>query len=457
MSDISTDGQCGAGWCAIVAALIVSVSGMALTTTDINAAETEEEKKPVVFSPDDSPLFSGDTWDSVMAAGTWKASTGMRFRADDCDEADNGDAGWSFIKASWESGTVHGMQIGLGGLFVTELWSNDAYDDMFKDGKFGERGKWTESYLRYTLPGETTSVLVGRAKGSKFGKPASGDGDFYEGLGVSFDGISNVSLKAHVTNAWLDNASESWDLDGIDKSWAEMDDVSGKVSHGRGSYGDFAYTLMADIDAVPDTLTLTPYLQTQSDVGTSYGISFDLSHPVSDSATLGLEGAYNYFHEDTPNKYYPDDDSFSQGLIRASAAVEDFELGAGYYGMSDDVLAFSSTKDSGLGAKLLIVDEMDPLEEGAGYGGTPGDNTYFLDAAYSYGPMSFNAMYGWVREARTANGNRDGDGRELDLTFGLDLTENLSLELFYANVVDDHSADGDNSQDVYAGGVTYKF
>ncbi|MFW5922834.1 MAG: hypothetical protein ACOCSQ_00460, partial [Planctomycetota bacterium] len=100
---------------------------------------------------------------------------------------------------------------------------------------------------------------------------------------------------------------------------------------------------------------------------------------------------------------------------------------------------------------------MDPLEEGAGYGGTPGDNTYFLDAAYSYGPMSFNAMYGWVREARTANGNRDGDGRELDLTFGLDLTENLSLELFYANVVDDHSADGDNSQDVYAGGVTYKF
>lgn len=439
--------------------LVVVVAGFAGMCSAEVAAEEDKEEKEENWEYLLPGSFGGDLLGETAGLGTWKGELGMQFRSetDHGDEEDDGDAGWGYFQVSWESGPIGGLQLGLGGLFVTELWANDGFDGLFSDGgKFDENAKWTEAYLKYTLPSENTYFLLGRAKTKKFGKPAAGDGDFAEGVGVTMKEIQDLTVRAHVVRAWLDNASPSWDMDGIDKKWADMDDVSSKVDHHKGEFGDYAYTLMVDWDVIPGMFTLTPYVQTQQDVGTSYGAAFELSHAVSDSVTVGLDGAFNWFREDTPDSYWPDDGDFSQRLIHAGMEYKNFNFGVGYYSMSDDVLVLNDSRASDLGA-LFIVDEFDPMENDAVYGENPGNETYFVNADYTYGPFTLGAVYGQVRNGRTANGRRDGDGTELDVTLNVKLAKNLDLELFYADVDDGYSGDGDDSHKVYGGALSYKF
>ncbi len=444
-------------------------------------AGSAEKKEPVLLNFDNKALLSGHTWDDTLAAGEWDAELGMQFRGEDPDEGDDGDAGWGYLEISWESGPLHGLQLGLGGLLVTPLWESDAFEDEVfdDDGVFQQQERWTEVYLKYTLPGSKSFLLLGRADEGLFGEPAAGDGDFYEGFGITIKGIPRVTIKAHAVKEWINNASPSWDFDGMDSQWAEMEEASLEVGEdtpfGAGDadeFGDLAYTFMTEIEAVKDVLTLSPYVQYHEDVAACFGTGFEFEHSVNDLMAVGLEGAYVWHQEDTPDEYWPDDEDFDQKLVHAYVKIKGFRFGAGYFGISDDIPLFNGPPGSGQFEEdfkdVFLMDEMDPMEEDLGkYGEQGGGDTYYFDAGYSRGPFSIDVLYGEVDNAiaEDENGNAcdDGEARELNIILGLQITEKLEAEFIYADVEDEYSgddgADGedDRSHAMYGGALVWKF
>ena len=432
--------------------------------------------EPVMFSFNNDALLSGHTWNDALAAGTWEGELGMQFRSegDYEDSDDDGDAGWGYLEMGWTSDAFHGLQFGLGGLYITEWWANDDFEDLFRDGEdFGTHGRWTEVYLKYNIPGSKSFLLLGRADEGMFGEPAAGDGDFYEGFGITIKDIPRVTIKAHAVKEWMNNASPSWDLDGMDPEWAELEQASLEVGEdtafGAGNadeFGELAYTLMTEIEVVPDLLTLSPYVQYHEDVAAVFGSGFELEHAVNDGLTLGLDGAYVMIQEDTPDEYWPDDEDFNQTLIRSYAKVKGFSFGVGYYSMSEDIPLFNGLPGSGQFETdlkdIYLVDEMDPMKEDiAKYGEQAGNDTYFVELGYAHGPFSIEVVYGTVDNAlaedQNGNATDDGEGDELDIFLNMQITERLEAELFYADISDDYAEDGDDSHDVYAGFLAWKF
>ena len=425
------------------------------------AADTAKGE-PVVFSFADDALLSGYTWDDALAAGKWEGELGMQFRSEGGyeDSGDDGDAGWGYLEMGWTSDSFHGLQLGLGGLYTTEWWANDNFDNTFSDGgDFETQARWTEVYLKYNIPNSKSFLLLGRADEGMFGEPAAGDGDFYEGFGLTVKDIPRVTIKAHAVKEWLNNASPSWDFDGMDNEWEELEDAAGNKQY---DFGELAYTLMTEIEVVPDLLTLSPYAQYHEDVAAVFGSRFELEHAVNDALTLGLDGAYVMVQEDTPDEIWADDEDFEQTLVRTYAKVKGFSFGVGYYSMSEDIPIFNGLPGTGQFdddlKDIFLVDEMDPMQEDlAKYGEQAGNDTYFVEIGYARGPFSIEVVYGTVDNALTEQGNDEGEADELDIIVGMQITERLEAELAYADVEDDYTPDGDDSHNLFAGAVSWKF
>ena len=198
----------------------------------------------MIFSP---AAYAGDTLlggtpfadavDKAARETTVDAEVGIQFRHEDHEVADasgehKGSAGWSYGQVEIETGSMHGFQVGLGGVAVQRLWTRDRFDntiagdEIFEDDVFFDRhdAYWTEGYLKYTLPNRKTSFILGRADDGKFGEPASGDGDYYQGIGVTVKDFPGLTIRSHVVNAWTNDASASWDFDGIQENWVKLKD-----------------------------------------------------------------------------------------------------------------------------------------------------------------------------------------------------------------------------------------
>jgi hypothetical protein len=294
------------------------------------------------------------------------------------------------------------------------------------------------------LPGTKTSFILGRADDGKFGEPASGDGDFYQGIGLTIKDFPGLKIRAHAVNAWTNNASASWDSDGIQDNWVSLRDESIFAALPAREASEWAYTLMVGIDIIKDKLWLMPYVQHQGDVGTSYGAELEASHKINNSFSLGLEGAYAIFNEDTPNDLRPDDGDISQYIInpyiKYSIDKWKFKFGGGYYGISDDIPPFNSLAEGGDDFEdLFIWDEFDPMNDDIGkYGEQQDNDTYFLHGSIGYGPVELKVIYGWVKNAVVEDGwIYNGEGSELDVFLSVDITDSIDLDLIYCTVDDD--------------------
>lgn len=417
-----------------------------------------------------------------VVPGTWEGELGMQFRAEQHEDdefvvggepEDSAETGWGYLELSWVSEPVYGTQVGLGGLAVTDLWQKDGFDgnnDIFADDAvFADRAKWTQGYLKHNITAESY-LIAGRADDDLFGEPATGDGDYYQGLGLTIASIPRVTLRAHAVNEWLNDASPSWDFGGVNDRWAELREGSLEVGEDVGAdtssrFGSVAYTAMADIEAVTGMLTVSPYVQHHSDVATSLGTSVEAEKPVSDMLSLGLEGTWATHLEDTPDELWPHDEDFQQRLIRGYGKVRGVELGVGYYSISHDRIIFNGPPGSGQFERdfkdIYILDEMDPMEEDIGkYGEQQGGGTIFADASFSWGPVSLAVLYGVVDGAAADVGGvetDDGEGSELDVKLGFDISESLTAHLFYADVQDDFAGDGEQGYDMLAGALIYSF
>ena len=428
-----------------------------LTTTAM-----AEEKEWSQLVPEKA---GGNIIDSLAEGSSWDAELGIQFRENVTDEiegeGEDVEAGWGYLEFGWESGSVHGLQLGVGGLAITELWYGEVSEGLFDNGgDFGRHERWTEAYIKYSLPNTKTHFILGRADDGKFGEPVAGDGDYYQGIGVTIKDIPRITIKAHAVNAWLNDASASWDMDGIQSDWQDMDDVVRDEGGIESDAGDFAYTLMTEINAVDNFLTVTPYVQYHKDVATSLGTSFNAESVLRESLTVGLDGAYVKHFEDTPDAASATDEDVSQRALYAYGKFKNLKLGIGYYGISDDIPIFNTKSEGGDDFEdVFIMDEFDPMEQDlAKYGETQGNDTFYIDAGYSYGPFDLEVAYGWCKNAVVQDAwNRDGEATELNVILGLNITENLKGELAYVSLSDDYTGDKDRSMDYVAGSLAYKF
>lgn len=423
--------------------------------------------------------------DKAAKETTVKAEAGIQFRYEDREVPDaagehDGSAGWFYGQAEIETGSVNGFQVGLGGVAVQRLWAKGRFDnaiagdEVFEDHVFLDRhdAYWTEGYLRYTVPDRKTSFILGRADDGKFGEPASGDGDYYQGFGVTVKEIPGLTIRSHVVNAWTNDASAGWDFDGIQENWEKLEDEDGFANTVNREASDWAFTLMVDWEVIKDVLVVTPYTQHQGDVGTSFGIEMKAGSKMSDSVALGIAGAYARFYEDTPDDLWPDDRDMSQYIINPyvlySANKWKFKFGGGYYTISNDIPPFNSIGEGGDDLEdLFIWDEFDPMgEDIAKYGEQQNNKTYFLQAGIGYRPFGLEIIYGWVDSAVVEDGwLYQGEGSELDVYLSVDITDAIGLELIYCDLDDDFSGptdiagktDPNRSFRLVGGGFRYKF
>jgi hypothetical protein len=421
-----------------------------------------------------APASVGDTLlpesvSDVLKKGAKEASIdaefGMQWRHESYEEKDAaGDdksrAGWAYAELGLLSGSMVNFQLGLGAIGVHELWAKDRADNevpgdnIFKDDVFEFKSFWTEAYLKYSVPKTKTHFILGRADDGLFGEPRSGDGDYYTGFGVTVKDIPQVKIRAHVVTEWVNNASTSWDYDGIQEDWVQLSD-EGK---------DAAYTLIVDAEAIEDLLDLQGYVQHHGDVGTSYGLTLEAEYDLNDMSAIGLEGTYARFSEDTPDTISADDSNMSQYIINPYVKYSKNKwkgsFGVGYYHISDHIPPFNTLAEGGDDFEdIFIWDEFDPMEEDlAKYGEQQNNKTYFIHAGLGYGPVYLKAIYGWVDDAIIEDGlTYEGEATELDVYLNVNITENVELELVYCDVDDDFKVDGDRSFSHFSGLLAYKF
>lgn len=423
----------------------------------IAAAPTTARAQSMGFGPDRDSILRTALIDKATDEDAWEGELGFNWRAENPDEGDDGSAGWGYLDLFWESGSMYGFQVGAGALATLKAWDDDPInlDDLFQD-----EAVWTQIYVTYTIPDTKTRFLLGRADDGMFGEPNGGDGDYYQGFGIISEDIPRITLKAHAVNEWINDASASWDFDGIQEDWQEMDDVIREVGGESEDSGDFAYTLIAAVDVIPDRLEVTPHLQYQKDVALSLGLSLEGEIPINENFTVGGEGVYLYHFEDTPDSVNSDDEDLSQTLISIYGKFKGLKAGFGFYTMSDDVPIFNTIGEGGDDFEdVFVMDEIDPMEEDlAKYGEQPNNKTWYVYAEYGYGPFDLGVIYGWVDDAIVEDGlSYDGKAQELDVFLDIGLTENLSAELVYINLQDDYADDGDRSMDVFAGSFAYSF
>lgn len=391
---------------------------------------------------------------------------------------DTANAGWAYTELEVETGSMWGAQLGVGGVFVQELWTEDLADDDIFDfggtfGQFARDAFWTEAYLKYTIPNMKTYFMLGRADDKKFGEPASGDGDYYQGFGVTVGDIPRVKIRAHAVNEWANDASASWDYDGIQDTWAHMDDAgqfNGLVGENA---SDWAYTFIVNVEAVPDILEVEPYLQHQGDVGTAYGLELEAEYGIN-SVAVGMEGAWARLREDTPRDINNDDEDISQYIINPYVKLSmkdlgmNFKFGAGYYHISDDIPPFNTYAEGGDDFEdLFIWDEFDPMEEDiAKYGEQQNNDTYFVHAGFGWGPFDLEAVYGWCDDAVIENGwEYKGEGTELDIFLDIAITKAIKAQVVYCDIDDDFdgptqpfgNVDDDKSFYHFSGLICYSF
>lgn len=420
---------------------------------------------------EESKTLLGDTApgravDRLISAGETSGEIGITARWESPDDGDSDDGGLAYFEPKWTSGKVHNLQFTIGGLITSRIWEDDTMlTDSYPDS---QDGLLTEAYLTYSLPGTKTQFLLGRADDGVFYEPVHGDGDFYEGLGVRIDDIPRMTLHAHAVTAWLDNADTSpvsWDglnnTGGGEDRWQDMDKVIQDQTGIQEDSGDAAYTVALEAEVLKDDLlNMTAALTTLEDVARSWSIAADSEVSLSREVSIGVRGVFATLLEDTPATVNDTDEDVEQYKVYGFVDVRGLEFGLGHYGQSNDRSVFNTATEGGDDFEDVFVgDEFDPVDEDlAKYGEQPNNNTYFLNAAWGYGPANLEIIYAWVDDAVIENGTlKEGEAQELNVILDLAWTETLSSEFYYAKVDDDYTKDGDRSADIFAMNLTHEF
>ncbi len=391
----------------------------------------------------------------LFTKGKTKADIGLNFRSTWEDgaaagEEDEGHLCWAYYELGHVTPEVGGLSLGGSLLGVNEMWGKDIYKDEFSDD-----GHWLSEdpqlkylYLTYAIPKTKSSLLVGR---KKFKKIALMDGDIQEGVQLAVGDIPRTKLYVGLITGWQDDLSQSWDNDGVEDFTRDPDDT---VDRGTNAASDKIYMCIADIDAIEKHLTLTPFVVHHPDYLTTYGSLAKATMPVNDDVTLGLDGGWAEFAEDT--KFDGDEDA-QTWKIHASAKVKNYYVGIGYYRVSDSPDGVFQGANA---AKTVGNYHWEPIKVGkvglyaGGKGGDVNDRTAWVDAGFDIGKFSLDMVYGDSDYTHGKKGHEQSS-QELDVIASYKVTKAYSASLGFLG--QKYKNDTEKDRNFVMGGVKYSF
>ncbi|MFP4029586.1 MAG: hypothetical protein ACLFWL_17545 [Candidatus Brocadiia bacterium] len=425
--------------CALVLSVVVGA----------RAAETEgNELRPIGFDITADSMLSGTALDKAIQEGELKGEAGVYFEGTDPDDPDPAGAvgegedadyffGTGYIEMAFESASVNGLQFGIGGIAVNQIWwdheewdvptadwvNGDDYTDNYDDD-----AALNEAFIRYSFPNTKSSVLVGR---KKFKKSAVMDGDFHQGFEIAVKDPQMVDVYFSAVEEWADDSGA--DEIGGESEMDELNDA-----------GNWGYSLMAVISG--DNFSVMPFVHRHEDVVLVYGLEAEGKVEMDENMSISFGGTWSEHNEDTPSSISSTDEDWNQYLLECKVRIGQASIGAGYYYLDDEVV----NAPNGTG---LFQDDFAPMEEIGGWADT---STYFLKLGYDFGALEIGMAYGIADDDRDDTGQTDSDAHEIDLEIEADITDRVAFEVLYADVNFDED-DQNNDYGYWEGGVSVSF
>ncbi|MFP4029708.1 MAG: hypothetical protein ACLFWL_18170 [Candidatus Brocadiia bacterium] len=457
----------------VIVALVLAFSGVRVGIAQEAETETETNKGPLGLELTSGSLVTGTILDEAIGNGELSGEAGVYFEGTSISDGapiswvygngmwDDYSFGTGYIEMAFESAAVNGLQFGIGGIAVNQLWWD--HDNLFTgeedySSRYTEDAALNKAYLKYTFPETESSITIGR---KEFKKSVCMEGDFHQGVEIAVKDVEMVDIYLSAIEKW---ANES----GPDEITHE---VEMEERRGRGNWG---WSLIADIAV--DNLSVTPFCHLHRGSVLSGGMSAEGVLEMDEKLSVSFDGAVSWHEEkteDDPGTNWAEisdenDEDWHQYLLRCKVKMDKFTVAAGYYKVSDDKdrsnpaltkwgnkVGFTDAASPG----ELFQEDFCPLEE-IGFWGDTG--TAFLEMGYDLGGVGISAIYGIAHDnndSGTLNiptGDVDSDAEEIDLRLDANLTDRISFDVLWARInfeEDDHNDD----YDYWEGGLSVSF
>ncbi len=412
-------------------------------TTAVASAQMDQEKEPTVKSeikatpdvlaaPAEGTYFEQGNFfqalDRYLGDGTLDADFGIAGNYNDEGGTDTSLV-WGYAEAGYTTPSFNGLDFGGSLIFAQQIAQhNKGYSNAF------EKDAALQSlFARYTFPESEATILGGR---KKFNKTAITDGDSHEGMEVSTGSlIPNLEVSGAWVGRWVNNSTISNDGDGIE-DWQKVNTAS------DGEAGNAAFWGQATLNLdLLNSSSVTPFLQYQKKVGTGVGAEAEVATALGETDLI-LGGTYAYFDNDIPNSVNPNLESASQFIVTATLDFGRTYLTGGYWGQEN--------KDADISEG--IFDTFDPGELGDLAGRSA--EIPFVEAGI--GLTDTINLSGMVLYADNSHLNQKS--WEFDVYLEWSLSENLSLEGYYAYIdFDKSTANGESYKDYGQGGASLNY
>ena len=361
------------------------------TVNILHASEEKSEEE----QPNKYGSFSGEVgtyWQTVDTKDTTAR-----------EEFGNANLSLHYVSPKW-----NGLSLELGGLYNVELRDKEEV----YDGVYQQEGVISEAFVKWETEG--FSIFAGRMPIDYLLM-----GDYIDGLALSITAIDDLEIRA----VWAKN-----------QAVLDPDDVSDfeKLNDSDGVFGvEAEYEIVEGL-----SLTLVEYYANNLSNQTGANLSYEITG-ASFSNTLTVEG----YHVNDLRPEAGDENGHVWHINNTIGFGEIFSIGAGYIETAEET-----------GAAGLFNNPYDPFEEDT-IEELPNASVWYVTAgAQITDDINLSSTYGQKRFDNLDAGQTDQID-ELDIVLGIQITENLGLDLAYIN----YRQENDDNWDKVWGYLTYSF
>ncbi|MCP3900470.1 MAG: hypothetical protein GY707_12230 [Desulfobacteraceae bacterium] len=370
-------------------------------------------------------LFGETALDKALKEGTFDAEIGLYYGVIDPDHGDHGALLTTFLEMSYESAPLNGFQFGVGVFGVTDIHEDEAFPFPPDNDQASHTGGIKEGYIKYTIPETKSSFLIGRT--NMVDTLPTLVGDAHDGIMFTSTYFKKVSINAGIITSYV----EYFDAEQAVSEHVEMDELTDES-------GNAVFTLSTTIDF--GVVELTPFIGYHKDNDNGFGLLFAANTEIIESLTIGVEGNWSKYNEDTEDSISDTDQDWSNYLISSYINNEMFSLACGYWATSDDESVGQS----------IILDNFSPMEELED--AWQDHHLWFVEVGVSIDPVELSLIYGDLTDDFDNGAN---DAREITFIAAVDIFENMSFEAVCSDVSYDNASGNDYTK--YSLEIVYTF
>jgi hypothetical protein len=367
---------------------------------------------------------------SFLARGELKLQAGAAFNYKEYrnSEAKNPGLAWGFVDVLYVTPETYGLNAGIGGIGITELWENHGGD---YEEVYPEQLDLRDLFLAYDILQSSNTLTVGR---TLFEENPGFCGHSHQGAQLEVKSIPNMTFTASVIERWIHHDTVFFNADGI-TGWEDVSDVND-------SAGDYFFAAELDTCWLDERLTVTPFVCHQEDVMSVYGSTVTAAQPLRDDWKATLTGTGALYVNNVPESIQPDYEDVTSALVHAGVGPAWYGFGVGWFYVSDD------RGDINAG----IFEAFDPLQEDdlIPFDDRNNCHLYYVDGHCRIGAFSTQVAFGYGK-----NQALDADSKELDVWLYYNITPHVQLGGYV--VWTQYDTDVIDSYNQYGSALSYHF